>query len=111
MSRAVTFTASDSVAVRVSNVPTVLAMPHTTAVAETGTDTCETEREAAPRSVVPPSMQESEAPRFAMMSSSCIRGPIVFSLLAIRFPNTTPAKPRTGSTAMAGPVQPAWQIA
>ena len=39
-----------------------------------------------------------------------MRGPIVFSLLAFRLPRTTPAKSRTGSTAIAGPVQPEWQI-
>ena len=40
-----------------------------------------------------------------------MRGPIVRSLLASRFPSTTPAKPRSGSTAIAPPVQPVWQIA
>lgn len=40
-----------------------------------------------------------------------MRGPIVFSLLARRLPRTTPAKPCSGSTAMAPPVQPVWQIA
>lgn len=111
MSRATAFAASDSVPVRVSSSPPEQATPHATAAAETDTDTCETEWEVALRSVVPLSMQESDAPRFAMTSSSCIRGPIVFSLLAIRFPRTTPANPRSGSTAIAGPVHPVWQIA
>ena len=46
-----------------------------------------------------------------MRSRRCRRGPIVFCLLARRLPRTTPAKPRTGSTAIAGPVQPVWQMA
>ena len=46
-----------------------------------------------------------------IMSRRCMRGPIVFSLLARRLPRTTPAKPCSGSTAMAPPVQPVWQIA
>ena len=47
----------------------------------------------------------------AMMSRRCMRGPMVFFLLAIRFPRTTPAKSRSGSTAIAPSVQPVWQMA